>query len=189
MSYSDLFAKNCGSKEQTFEVLHEKYRPLIYSLARKALNNSSLSLQNFDWKDMIQEGVVAIWHADQSFDVSKVSSGRTAESVFQCYLKRTVQRSLRRYIQNHQKHAAANRLIDSHEHFDHIVHSVPISAQLTRSMIRFTLSHTEYSFYRLHILHGYSIREISEIHGVCPGTVYLWKKQLISKIRYLALTL
>lgn len=132
---------------------------------------------------MLQETRVVVWRADQNFDLNKVSEEKNPEAVFFAYLKRTICRKLEQFVNRHQKHSYNQDLHDSFEQLGQAGQLHAMHHQHLTFLINTILNPVERTFYRLHIVHNYSITQIAKMLGVSRYIVYKWEKQTLTKLR------
>lgn len=105
MDYNDLndyeLVSYVMENEEATDILFEKYRPLISSMAKKMLNKySNLGL---DFNDLVQEGMIGFSHALNSYSEHK-------DTLFFTYARKCVESKMYTMVKacNRQKHRILN---------------------------------------------------------------------------------
>lgn len=183
-TYSRTRFPKCRTQEEAFEALLATHWGTARKIVNKHYYDSSVHLRRDDLEDMYQEARMSIWNVDNSFNPGKIPKGCSIDACFTSYMKKAVEHAMLHYIQVRKKYFMRHRPLAGTEYIAeprtgyHAQHAFHLSLFTLHSLNRI-----ERSFYHLYHVHGYSISEIAQIHGVCRGTVHKWKKRTEAKLR------
>ncbi|WP_167815080.1 sigma-70 family RNA polymerase sigma factor [Sporolactobacillus shoreae] len=179
MKFSETLSPVCHrSREIAYETLLKKFNPLIHSQVKRFCEEHPYLKGNHE-EDLKQEAREALWRADDAFDVDLVPKEYNTCSRFIAYLKTTIDRRLKRYLDKHYKYHTRHNFEDSIEEY---MAPDDFQQQVVLECLLATLDRNERSFYHLHMIQGYTIQQIADIHGVHRSTVRKWKKSTFAKL-------
>lgn len=177
MSYDDIndyeVLSLVADNEDATELLFEKYKPLIISLAKKTYGLAQNS--GFDLNDMIQEAMIGFSTAINTFDESK-------DATFFTYAKTCIERRLYSLVKSASRHknlllnesysvetlatdarSLENILEDTNSNPESKLIENETTRELTKN-IQKTLTNLESAVFELKIS-GFTYKEIAEILG------------------------
>lgn len=173
MTYSQHLFPNCTSAEAAFHHLLKCVEPIILTMAKK----QNILLH----ESLIRSLSDAVHHADQSFDCSLVPDDQEPNSFFLVMLQMEIDKQFDHYV---TERAKEERLHHLHEmSLDKPASRICDPSKNAHIPMTFpAFTETEYTLYRMHIIHGYSLNHIAERHRVSQKTVLQWKQRTIEKL-------
>ncbi|MCO7174922.1 helix-turn-helix domain-containing protein [Sporolactobacillus kofuensis] len=173
MTYSQHLRPDISNSKQAFDHLLRTCQPLIRSLTKKY----AFLLHERVTHELILECQRIIREVDQIFDPTQVPKGITSERYFFNLLRQRMREQLKHYVKKKLATSYCDLVQETQSPYK--IRRKHISYHPTPHVPPFFPSFTEnqYTFYRMHIIHGYSIQQIAAMHRVSQQTVRRWKRQ------------
>lgn len=177
MTYSQNMKPGFPNQEFAFEQLLKRCQPLIHSSVQKYM----IVFQERVTQELVHECRKAIWLADQSFDPDDVSPGKNPDDLFNASLRTAIKKQLDQYVK--KKSVKHYQLVQETNH-DYKLRQERIPQKEPLFQLSFpSFTETEYNFYRMYMIHGYSISQIARKHRVTAHTVHNWRRQTMNTLR------
>ncbi|MET1250098.1 hypothetical protein ABWW58_15065 [Sporolactobacillus sp. STCC-11] len=173
MTYSQYLCPNEPNPEVAFHYLIKCVEPIILAMAKKR--------NIFLHEPLIRLLSDAIRHADQSFDCSVVPDDQKPNSFFLIMIQNEVEKQFDNYVKKRAREERLHHVLEIN--FDETVPRISTPAKNSHIQMPFpAFTETEYTLYRMHIIHGYSLSHIAERHRVSQKTVLQWKQRTIETL-------